>query len=199
MKGGCDVLLSRGLSIVQPPPRCSLHSVRLQWTVSHGILVYFDRFSSFLLCVPHCRNMISFAAHHITHPKDTTLADDSWHGVPEFNDTANPDAPPLDKMASRAIIESSGKIWVFGGMRSQGRFSIIWRQFCQFIVSEAMCFPMFPPVLIFKTNEWCLFTALEMISVLNLSSRLVSCHCSAVHPRCVKERLEYLLVRQQRP
>ena len=30
MKGGCDVLLSRGLSIVQPPPKCSLHSVRLQ-------------------------------------------------------------------------------------------------------------------------------------------------------------------------
>ncbi|CAL1127842.1 unnamed protein product [Cladocopium goreaui] len=54
---------------------------------------------------------------------DTTLADDSWHGVPEFNDTANPDAPPLDKMASRAIIESSGKIWVFGGMRSQGHAS----------------------------------------------------------------------------
>jgi hypothetical protein len=101
-------------------------------------------------------------------------------------------------MASRAIIESSGKIWVFGGIRSQGRFSI-WRQLCQFIVSEAMCFPMFPPVFIFKINEWCLFTALEMISVLNLSSRLVSCHGSAVHPRSFKERLEYLLVRQQRP
>lgn len=54
---------------------------------------------------------------------DTTLADDSWHGVPEFNDTANPNAPPLDKMASRAIIESSGKIWVFGGIRSQGHIS----------------------------------------------------------------------------
>ncbi|CAL1127821.1 unnamed protein product [Cladocopium goreaui] len=62
---------------------------------------------------------------------DTTLADDSWHGVPEFNDTANPDAPPLDKMASRAIIESSGKIWVFGGIRWRGHaskkdWSIYW-------------------------------------------------------------------------